>query len=423
MNYKKCLGAASAALMMVIAITLVLAPCAWAQSSYKNLHTFKSAPGGQNVGNMLLDAVGNLYGWTYVGGAYGDGTVFELTPNADGSWTKQTLHSFNGDDGRGPAGLIFDTAGNLYGTTQYGGEDGGCATVFKLTHNSNGTWTESVLHSFTGGDGCDILGSLVFDTVGNLYGTAAEGGSGGWGTVFQLMPNSDGTWTEHTLCNFTLGSDGGYPWGTRLTLDAAGNLYGVTTYGGLPGCDPAGRGCFGLGVVFELTPNSDGTWTEHVLHTFTGKKDGANPDSSLVFDAAGNLYGTATYGGLRSYCSGYGCGVVFELTPNSNGGWTEEVLHSFSGKDGANPFAGVIFDAGGNLYGTVPAGGAHGYGIVFKLAPNSKGGWGETVLHTFIDQPGADPYAGVIFDAVGNLYGATWGDGTKTFGSVFEITP
>jgi uncharacterized repeat protein (TIGR03803 family) len=409
-------------------VILFTASGAWAQSTYKVLHAFTNPADGQQLLNVVLDAAGNLYGSTYTGGAYGFGVVFELTPNSDGNWSETVIHSFSGPDGYWPQALILDAAGNIYGATQYGGDSSitcewgysyGCGTVFELAHNTDGTWTESVLAAFTGGsgsstDGWDLLGGVVFDAAGNLYGTTAAGGieTYGVGEVYKLAPNSDGSWTRSTIHIFDI-ADGWYPWGTTPILDAAGNLYGTTSYGGVAGC-ATGQGC---GVVWELMPNPDGSWTEKVLHKFqpTGK-EGANPNCFLVFDAAGNLYGTTYHGGA------YGYGNVFELMPSSSGTWTEKVLHQFTGgKDGTNPFAGLIFDAAGNLYGTASAGGAHGYGVVFELSRESGGGWGERILHTFQGE-GQTPYPGVILDSAGNLYGSTWA-GNGNGGIVFEITP
>jgi uncharacterized repeat protein (TIGR03803 family) len=421
------------AAVAIIAMTLIMVSGAWAQT-YKILHTFKDSADGQQVENLVSDAAGNLYGTTYTGGAYGHGTVFEVSPNSDGTWTEAVLHSFSGPDGYWPQALLLDAAGNLYGTTQYGGDPSitcewgysyGCGTVFKLAHNTDGSWTESVLSFFTGSsgdssDGWDLLGGLFKDASGNIYGTTALGGSTrnefaaiGQGEIFKLVPNPDGSWTRTTVHVFDM-TDGFYPWGTRLIADAAGNLYGTTSYGGIPGCNPHGEGC---GTVFELTPDADGSWTEKVLHKFEPTGHGlANPSCWLVFDAAGNLYGTTVYGG------NFGNGSVFELTPNANGGWTELVLHHFTGgKDGANPFAGLTFDKAGNLYGTASSGGAYGYGTVFELTPKSDGGWNERVLHAF-EGFARNPYPGVILDAAGNLYGSTW-SGSNNGGVVFEITP
>jgi len=423
-------------ILAIMAVTLALGSTAGAQVKFKTLYEFTSngmygdsyphAPG------LVFDPAGNLYGTAEDG--YTTGTVYELTPNAGGTWAYHVLFSFNWNDGASPRGrLVFDSAGNLYGTTTYGGGPSGCyftgdcGVVFKLTHNSDASWSESVLHTFTGegGDGSNPDGTLIFDAAGNLYGTSQWGGRG-MGSVFQFVPNTDGNWTEHIIYGFAFdGSSGAYPWSDSVVFDAAGNLYGTTAYGGEPGCSPRGNGCYGLGVAFELTPNADGSWSEKVLHSFTAGKDGATPTGASVLDASGNLYGTTFWGGANN-----GNGNVYKLSPNSDGTWTQHVLHQFTGgTDGGEPFSGVIFDAAGNLYGTTTVGGnlsfcnGAGCGVVFRLTPTSSGIWHYRVLHAFEDAPGAGPAATPIFDAAGNLYGTTNGDGFKTFGSVYEITP
>ena len=205
--------------------------------------------------------------------------------------------------------------------------------------------------------------------------------------------------------------DGGTP-ASKLIFDAAGNLYGTTATGGYYHMRH--------GTVFKLAPNPDGTWTKSTLYFFNGKRDGWAP-SGLISDASGNLYGTTSIGGGSTNCE-YGCGTVFKLAPNADGSWTESVLHRFQGKDGDYPNGPLILDAAGKFYGSTDQGGRTGYGLVFKLAPTSTG-WVETVLHEFNDTQGADPNDGLIFDQSGNLYGMTWGDQPRTFGSVFEITP
>ena len=281
---------------------------------------------------------------------------------------------------------------------------------------------ETVLYSFCAlsncSDGAVPFSRLIFDQAGNLYGTTLEGGlssacTGGCGTAFELTPNSGGTWTESVLysfCSLKNCRDGAFPFVGGLVFDPAGNLYGTTEFSG----DESGGG-----VVFELSPNGDGSWKESVLHAFCSLKnchDGANPLDTLIFDKAGNLYGTAEGGGA-------GAGVVFELSPIGDGRWKEKVLHSFAGRNGAVPYAGLIFDQAGNLYGTTFEGGVPGGGVVFKLTPHATGAWGETVLHDFSDKAGAIPFSGLIFDTAGNLYGTTYGDSNSTFGSVYEITP
>ena len=213
----------------------------------------------------------------------------------------------------------------------------GYGTVFELTPNGDGSWTESVLHSFYYSDGFGPEVGLIFDAAGNLYGTTLGGGALQRGTVFKLTPNGDGSWTESVLHSFN-GSDGNWPRG--LIFDAAGNLYGTTYLGGARN----------VGTVFEFTPNGDGSWTKTVLHSFRGGSDGANPMAGLIFDAAGNLYGTTIWGG-GGVCPN-GCGTVFKLRPTLSGTWRFGVLHKFMGTPGAYPYAGLVFDH--SFLGPVP---------------------------------------------------------------------
>jgi len=390
--------------------------------SEKVLHSFGSGADGNEpeYGSLILDGAGNLYGTTTYGGAYGCGTVFELSPSEGGGWTETVLHSFNsnGTDGWYPqTGLIFDPAGNLYGTTTYGQ---GYGAVFEMSPSEGGGWTEKVLYNFTGPyDGRGPRG-LIFDSAGNLYGTTDNGGIycslyQGCGTVFELTPTGGGNWTETVLHSFGSGTDGINPL-APLILDAAGNLYGTTSAGGTDGF---------YGTVFEMSPSEGGGWTETVLYSFGHLPDGEGPwTGALTFDAAGNLYGTTIGGGA------YRVGTAFELTPNGSGSWTETVLHSFGGgngnvADGVEPLGGLIVDSAGNLYGTTSQGGSHGQGTVFELAPNRSGGWTETLLHNFIinGTDGTYPFAGLIFGAAGNLYGTTALSGTYGGGTAFELTP
>jgi uncharacterized repeat protein (TIGR03803 family) len=416
------------AIAVVFALTVV--PLAQAQKPAtsvawpeKVLFSFNGTDGSGPTADLIFDAAGNLYG-TAGGGEYGAGTVFELTPTAGGGWTETVLHNFgNGTDGAYPSGgLVFDAAGNLYGTTPDGGTyscfgGGGCGTVFELTPTAGGGWAEQVLYSFgSGTDGTAPYGALVFDAAGDLYGTTSEGGTyscfggGGCGTVFELTPAAGGSWTEQVLHNFNGVTDGYQPV-AGLIFDAAGNLYG-TTAGGGPG-----------GTVFELTPTGDGNWTEEVLHTFGIGTDGAVPTAALVFDAAGNLYGTTYHGGTNNSCVYTGCGTVFELT-YSGGTWWYQVLHNFgSGSDGYWPQANLIVDAAGNLYSTTFQGGTHGEGTVFEVTPGSGGRWTEQVLHSFNGADGYWPWAGLIFDAAGNLYGTTNRGGAYEAGTIFELMP
>jgi len=278
----------------------------------------------------------------------------------------------------------------------------------KLSPNGDGSWTERVIHSFNGkkGDGSQPYAGLIFDSAGNLYGTTIFGGVYGGGTAFQLSPKGNGDWTERVIHSFDNSNGYDWPYGD-LIFDTAGNLYGTTNQGGT----------YGNGKVFELVSKGNGRWTESVLHSFNQKNgDGYHPYSGLIFDPAGRLYGTTNVGGT------HGNGTVFRLTPSNDGKWKETVIHSFV-KDGQPIYGRLISDTIGSLYGTTTVGGAYGWGTVFRLNRNSKGGWMETVLHSFRDRPGADATGRLIFDATGILYGSTAGDATNTFGSVFEITP
>jgi uncharacterized repeat protein (TIGR03803 family) len=344
-------------------------------------------------------------------------TMFTLVLFAAGvaSAQEKLLHVFdkNGKDGLNPnAGLIFDASGNLYGTTVSGGVNL-FGTVFELSPTAGRTWTEKTLHNFAnnGSDGISPYGSLIFDSAGRLYGTTAGGGAAGAGTVFELKRAAGGVWTETLLHSFADdGVDGEEPYGA-LVFNSAGNLYGTT----------GGGGVYGTGTVFELTPTRGG-WTETVLHSFNySSNDGYGPASGPIFDAKGNLYGTTDHGGT------YGGGTVFELTPAAGGSWTETILYSFgaSDSDAANPVAGLIFDATGNLYGTTVDGGSYGYGAVFELMPEEGGSWTEKLLHSFNNNgnDGYSPYASLIFDSAGNLYGTTYQGGAHNDGTVFELMP
>ena len=408
-------------LLAVVVGVLVWTSGAWAQNKFKTLHKFTDGhDGGNPVSGLVLDSAGNLYGTTVkCCGSGTAGVVFKLTPNPNGSWIENTLYTFcsvtNCGDGSSPmSGVIFDAAGNLYGTTTDGGANHGRGVVFKLMPHPDGSWTESVLYTFCTGDcldGSTPHGTLIFDHKGNLYGTTLLAGPHGGGTVFKLTPNSDGSWTQSVLYGFG-GNDGNGPY-DGVIFDAAGDLYGTTFFGGAND----------LGVAFKLIPESDGSWKERVLHSFAGGADGVYPFGGLVLDQSGNLYGTTQNGG-NNQCSQMGCGVVFEISPQSGGGWKEKVLLSFDVRGGARPFDTLIFDHAGNLYGTAQLGGGGpcaplGCGVVFKLVPNLKGGWNEKLLHVFLDHPGSQPLGNLVFDAAGNLYGTT--SCYSTLGSVFEI--
>ncbi len=397
---------------------LTIVPPVLAQT-FTVLHTFTGQGDGSNPdAGLTMDRGGRFYGTT--SGAYG--SVFKLALSGSGG-ALSPLYDFsypvkNGDIVYSKA--TFGPDGNLYGTTWEGGqgdcqEGGGCGTVFKLQPSPTSCksflcpWILTVLYRFSGSDGANPAGEVVFDQAGSLYGTTVYGGTGsctdGCGVVYKLTPSSGG-WTESVIHNFVAGDDGALP-SAGLIFDAAGNLYGTAAEGGSGGA----------GILYELTP-SNGGWTETILHNFQGS-DGSFPPSTLIADRSGNLYGVTNLGGSA------GGGTAFELS--NPGNWTYAVLYNFAANSG--PYGSLIFDTAGNLYGTTSNGGANKIGTVFKLSP-SDGGWTETVLHTFAGIPdGAFPYSSVTFDANGNLYGtASAGGGflqicVNGCGTVFEITP
>jgi uncharacterized repeat protein (TIGR03803 family) len=380
----------------------------------KVLHNFGSsiADGTDPYGGLVFDAAGNLYGTTTYGGGLGCGEigcgiVFQLAPQTDGSWRETIIHNFNShpSDGQQPyASMIFDSVGNLYGTTRSGGPHN-CGTAFKLTPQGGTSWVEQILYAFRPGGACFISGGLVFDAAGNLYGTSEEGGLYGWGAVYELSPTAAGQWTQEVLHSFgSIPDDGNTPFGS-LVFDASGNLYGTTENGfgqnfddggtvyellpqpdgtwkenliaafpskgsgpknpfAAPVFDSAGNlyatsnlgGTSDEGTVFELSPNADGGWTPKILFSFGNTPvDGTLPYSNLVFDASGNLYGTTSGS------------TVFKLTPQSGGTWSA-TNYSLSSKR-AYINAGVILDSSGNIYGTAAGGGAFLFGMVFEITP------------------------------------------------------
>lgn len=407
-------------------LTTGAARAAAAQSTV--LYSFSAAPDGNYpAADLIFDHSGNLYGTTVQGGAFGSGAVFKLSPS-NGQWAETIIYSFcrqiGCTDGTTPYGsLVLDPAGNLYGTTFQGGVYGG-GIVFRLTPHTNGEWIETVVHSFgKGTDGVGPLAGVVFNKAGNLYGTTYSGGTSGTscfagcGTVFELARDKNGRWKEKVLYSFCSQPQcaDGNSIDAGVILDDAGNLYGTAGSGG----DTFLEG----GTVFELTPGPSGQWTEKTLHVFVGGADGEDPHAALVLDKAGSLYGTTAFGGLNG-----NNGTVFKLTPGTNGQWTETVLYSFclqfNCSDGSSTYAGLVFDKGGNLYGTNFGGGASNWGTVFELSPGKNGNWTDTVLHSFEGgTDGINPHAGLIFDRNGNLYGVTYQQGTGGYGTVFELTP
>jgi uncharacterized repeat protein (TIGR03803 family) len=403
------------------------------------LYSFQAhGDGAIPAGGVIFDQAGNLYGATQDGGTPGVGEVFQLKPPAKRGdpWTETIIHSFqSGSDGDiATSGVISDNNGNLYGVTEYGGSGNceiagqvvGCGIAYELSPpaTKGGAWTETVIYSFQGGNDGDFpYGNLLLDQQGNLFGTTEYGGGSpdcspagpACGTVFELSPpkTKGGAWTEKVLYSFQGGSDGGYPNG-QLVLDANCALDGTTYLGGNQGC--SGFGMVGCGTAFELKPPSHkgGVWTEKILHRFNGgTTDGGNPWAGLIFDQKGNLYGTTANFGSGSF------GTVFQLIPPAKGShWREKLIHTFVGSsDGINPEASLTLDEAGNLYGVACCGGSPEYGTIFRLKPPTENHktWYFKVLYSFKGSPdGASPASGLIFDHAGNLYSTTLLGGTGT---------
>jgi uncharacterized repeat protein (TIGR03803 family) len=390
-------------LLALTTLLLIWSASALAAPKYQVLHAFGNSNDGAGLyGGVVRAADGKLYGTTGGGGLYQYGTVWQLTPQASGKWSEKVLENFKVNDrGDEPTStLILDPSGNLYGSTAMGGGPYTYGTVFEMRPGSNG-WNLAVIHRFdrrhdkAGG----AYGGVILDPAGNLYGVGAG--------AFELSPGSDG-WKETLLHFFDCQNGDGCGFPSRPILDSAGNLYGTTQMGGTS--KNCGGGC---GTVYKLHPLSGGGWKETILHSFGAPKDGSYPDSPVVIDAAGNLYGAT---------GGYNAGTVYELSPQSDGHWKETILHRFHAGSGGNYPGGVIIDAKGNLYGgTGYGGGQCSCGVIYKLSPQSNGEWKYTVLHQFngYDGTGGGP---TIFDEKGNLYG-TGGGGAYNLGVVFEFTP
>jgi len=401
------------ALGQVLAVCLVLAPASWCEAKYKVLHSFTGGlDGGLVATTPALDGSGNLYGTTAWGGTSKDcedyccGVAYELTPKGDGEWKESVLFNFGEATGgaiRQP--LLFDSKENLFGATVASIKVGGPAYIFELTPRegqwnfdpiydqggyclvfdqagdlygcigpgvigelspSSSGWTYTALYDGCGGpcrDGNIPEAPLSWDGHGNLYGTMLFGGnvppkchgSAGCGVAFRMTPKGDGTWTYNVLHRFAASkTDGYYPY-AGLTVDAAGNAYGVTSAGGK----------YGTGTFFKLTPTKSGPWKETILYEFPNCNEGCVPAFTLVADKAGNICGSAA-GGLD--CEGIGCGVVFKLAPQKNGAWKYSVVHKLNGNDGAFPY-GVVLDDKGDIFGTTMQGGKYNLGVAFEITP------------------------------------------------------
>jgi uncharacterized repeat protein (TIGR03803 family) len=439
-------------------LAAAMAPWTTASASAYTLHTLysigsESGDGNEVISRLLRDASGNLYAAAYNAGAHGGGTIEELSPASRGKWKHKLIYGFcaqsNCADGSNPhAGVIIDTAGNLYGTTEFGGSMN-LGVAYELIPNARRSkWRLKVLHDFCsmGGANCTDGGYPVsgltyvgaasgapYDGVSPLYGSTANygSGSGAGGVVYALTPSGK-KWTQTVLYNFCLtGCASGASPIASLIADASGNLYGTT----------AGSGQNGIGgTVFELSPSAGRTnWTETTLYSFcalSGCADGYNPYAEVSMDASGNLFGMTPFGGSgqASKCAhieASGCGVAFKLVPNGSNS-QETVLYDFCAAkdctDGAEPDAGFIMDGSGNLFSTTRFGGGNdidilhnGGGTVFALSGTRQ------AIYNFCAQPncadGEYPFAGLIIDGSGNLFGATFNGGSANAGTVFELTP
>lgn len=396
-------------------LTFVLfSVCSVQAGNQKVLYTFTgAADGGTPAAGVIFDSAGNLYGVTQSGGIYGHGVVFQLTPSTSGAWNETVLYSFTGTtDGEEPqGGLVIDSAGNLYGTASFGGDPiAGCGTVFKLAPSTSG-WTFTVLHTFLNGkDGCSPQADLQLVSDNFLLGTTAGGGAGAEGTAFGL--SSSGTGYVNSAF---LGTEGKYPGGLGVFLQPAFAVYGTTYLGGTPG----------LGNIFELAWGTSFSWGNHIelKHTFNKTSAGYFPMGNLATQYANgirSMFGATSSGGAG------GDGTIYRLTESQTqfDAWSLAVLHEFSGADGDSPWAGVVLDASGNLYGTTQWGGTDpSYaGTVFRLAPGPKNTWVHSLLYTFTGAAdGAVPASGLLIDTVGNLYGTTHQGGAYHQGIVYEV--
>jgi uncharacterized repeat protein (TIGR03803 family) len=385
-----------------LAVAMTFGSVAWAASHYKVLYSFKGGTDGGGVfAGLAIDAKGSLYGTTRGGGTYGEGTVFRVSRSRGGGWRQAVLHNFCSPrqcgDGYLPESTpVFDVYGNLFGTTESTsfelspGQDGwnfnviydaGSASgyaidesgklyganggVWELSRGANG-WSETFLHIFCSRkecrDGDNALAPPRLDAAGNLYGTTEFGGGNnapecsiGCGVVYQVQAVGGGKWKFRVLHRFAAFPNDGLMPQAGVTMDGKGNVYGTTLYSGTSG-----------GTVFELSPRQDGRWKETILYNFPNFANGGAPVGGVTFDNLGNLYGTASAGGDPN-CD---CGVVFKMTPQANGKWKYSVLHRFKGTDGYGPGYNLIFDKDyKHLYGTTAAGGSGGYGVVYEITP------------------------------------------------------
>jgi uncharacterized repeat protein (TIGR03803 family) len=387
----------AAAMAIAFLAILIAAHTAFAQTETILVNLQPDAVGYSASKGVAFDSSGNLYGVTGYGGGDGSGAIFEMSPAGGGTWSAPVV--LLEVAGR-PESPLLVNAGNIFTTATFLGLEGG---VYELSHGAGG-WMQDILYEFLRSrDARAPWSNVAFDSSGNLYGTAQIGPTHpDLGAVFELSPTESGEWTE------SLPYVGGPAYGVLpewVAVPPSGNLYVATLYGG------AHQG----GVVFQLTPSAEG-WTPSVMYAFPS---GSSP-CCLTLDASGNVYGTTFGGGL------YGAGTVFRLKKTASGGWGHQTLYSFgNGSDGVSPaFSVPVFDSAGNLYGTTSSGGSDGLGVVYKLSPGPGGNWTETILHNFMNDgvDGNSPYGGVAFGSDGNLYGTAYYGGLYGDGVVYELT-
>jgi len=398
---------------LLVALLFVFSVASFASTSQVVYSLAGDEDGEYPDTDLIIDSAGNIYGTSVLGGDFGTGTVFQLTPSGSG-YVHTVLYSFTGgaDGGQPYKGVTLDAQGNLYGTAVVGGTGGicageGCGVVYKLTKNGS-TWTQSVIYNFTGkSDGYGPGSGVTFDKAGNLYGTTPTGGAKSMGVIYELSP-SGSSWTFKVIHTFSGGSDGTGGSAGRLLLDSAGRLYGVCTVGGANGA----------GVAYKLTL-VQGTWKFQTLYAFKGTPDAGFPYGALSMDSSGNLYGTTYYSGANNL------GSVYQLALKG-GVWTENLLYSFKGgTDGASPISNVNVDPSGDLYGTTSEGGGRcSCGAIYRLTLPRGGQWTESVVYRFKNTPdGGFVYNGMVPDSSGHYFGSTVHGGTAGEGAFYQFTP
>jgi hypothetical protein len=411
-------------ILAIFSVFTVLSSAAAPAGKYELIYSFRGAPDAAYPGSLTLDAEGNLYG-TGGGGAYNSGTVFELKRTSD-ALIEKVLYSFTGGSGdTGSAtGVVFDKAGNLYGLSDGYTDSSLPAYVFKLTPNEHGEWTKSVLYTFDTGVqtyGLETQNNLVIDSQGNLFGVLPS--EFGPSLAFELMPRAKGDWKEMTLHTFSGKPDGVFP--TSAALDQSGNVWGMTMAGGTKRCRLFEEPALGCGIVYKLTPDSGGKWTETVVYNFArGGGQAVSPSDGFLLESDSHLFGTAFEGGD-------GMGAVFELTRPQES-WQQHVLYRFLGyPDAEFPVGQLQMNSAGALFGVTYYGGKNDLGILFQLTPSKTEDWDEKILHSFAGgSDGSYPSEGVVFDSQGFLYGTTLQGGNGAAkcgkggcGTVYEINP